>query len=441
MIDTEALSMRHRLAVGVAVVALSATAVSADNWPQWRGPTMNGVSTEKNPPLKWTAQENVTWKVAMPNVSGSTPIIWGDAIFLSVAEGAAEGDPLSLWSLDRATGAVRWKKEMGGTNRKVRKGDMTSPSPVTDGRTVWLLTGTGALKAFDFKGNELWARDLQKDYGKWGLNHGYGSSPLLLDGALYIPVLHGMHTDDPSYVVKVDGKSGKSLWKVERPTDAIRESPDAYTTPVVARVGKSIEIVVSGGDIVTGHDPATGKELWRSRGLNPDNNPFYRIIASPLAGDGIVYAPTRIKPMLAIKTGGRGDVTESHRAFSFDKGPDVPTPITDGKYLYVVDDKGVVHVLDPKSGAVVYGPERLKPGTYSSSPVLADGRIYISNEEGLTVAFKSGPAFEVLAENPLDEYILSSVAISDGQIFIRTGKHLYCIGKRVPGRGTSSAAP
>jgi outer membrane protein assembly factor BamB len=434
--------MRHRLAVGVAAVALSATAVSADNWPQWRGPSQNGISTEKNPPLKWSAQENVTWKVPMPNVSGSTPIVWGDVIFLSVAEGANEGDALSLWCLDRNTGSVRWKKDMAGTNRKVRKGDMTSPSPVTDGRTVWLLTGTGSLRAFDFKGNELWARNLQQDYGKWGLNHGYGSSPLLLDGALYIPVLHGMHTDDPSYVVKVDGKSGKTVWKVDRPTEAIRESPDAYTTPVVARVGKNIEIVVSGGDIVTAHDPASGKELWRSRGLNPDNNPFYRIIASPLAGDGIVYAPTRIKPMLAIKTGGRGDVTDSHRAFTFDKGPDVPTPVTDGKYLYVVDDKGVVHVLDPKSGSVVYGPERLKPGTYSSSPVLADGRIYISNEEGLTVVFKSGPAFEVLAENPLDEYILSSVAISDGQIFIRTGKHLYCVGKRVPsGRGSSSAAP
>ena len=146
---------------------------------------------------------------------------------------------------------------MSGRNRKVRKGDMTSPSPVTDGRTVWLLNGAGSLKAFDFKGNELWARDLQQDYGKWGLNHGYGSSPLLLDGALYIPVLHGFHTDDP-LVRRQSGRQVREDAVEGRPPDeAIRESPDAYTTPVVARVGKAVEIVVSGGDIVTGHDPAT----------------------------------------------------------------------------------------------------------------------------------------------------------------------------------------
>jgi outer membrane protein assembly factor BamB len=418
------------LARVLALVFAAGVSLAADNWPQWRGPNLNGVTSETGLPLKWGASENITWKLALPTLSGSTPIVWGDSIFLSVAEGANEGDPLSLWCVSRGDGSVRWKKAMGSGNRKVRKGDMTSPSPVTDGKTVWLLTGTGVVKAFDFAGNELWVRDLQKEYGPFGLNHGYGSSPLLYGGALYIPVLHGMNTDDPSYLVKLDGKSGKTLWKVERPTDAIRESPDAYTTPVIAKVGKSVEIVVSGGDIVTAHDPATGKELWRSKGLNPENNPFYRIVASPVAGDGLVYAPTRVKPLLAIKTGGRGDVTESHRAWSFDRGPDVPTPVLDGKYLYVVDDRGVVHCLDAKTGAVIYGPERLKPGTYSSSPILADGKIYLSNEDGLTSVIKAGPAFEILAENPLDEYMLSTPAFSDGQIFIRTAKHLYCIGQR-----------
>lgn len=425
--------MRLGFPIVTSMIVAAGVSLGAENWPQWRGPNLNGVSGEKNPPLKWSASEGITWKVPMPNLSGSTPIIWRDTIFLSVADGMSESDALHILALNRADGSERWKRPMGTTNRKVRKGDMTSPSPVTDGRTVWLLTGTGVVKAFDFKGTELWARDLQKDYGTFGLNHGYGSSPLLHEGALYIPVLHGFHTDDPSYVVKLDGKTGKTLWKVERPTEAIRESPDAYTTPAALRVGKAIEIVVSGGDIVTGHDPATGKELWRSRGLNPENNPFYRIIASPLAGDGIVYAPTRVKPMLAIRGGGRGDVTESHRVFSFDRGPDVPTPVSDGKLLHVVDDRGVVHVLDAKSGAVVYGPERLPPATYSSSPILVDGRIYITNEDGVTAVFRSGPKFELLAENPLGEYTLSTPAFSDGQVFIRTAKHLYCIGTHRPG--------
>jgi outer membrane protein assembly factor BamB len=421
------------------LLVLTAGPVAGENWPQWRGPNLNGVSGEKNVPLKWSATENVTWKLPVPNVSGSTPVIWGDHVFLSIATGPAETDSLEIWSVNRADGSVRWKAPMGRGNQKVRKGDMTSPSPVTDGKTVWLLTGTGVVKAFDFQGKELWARDLQKDYGKFGLNHGYGSSPLLYQGALFIPVLHGMNTDDPSYLVKLDAKSGKPLWKVDRPTEAIRESPDAYITPALLKYGKTTEIVLSGGDVVTGHDPDSGKELWRVNGLNPENNPFYRIIASPVAGNGIIYAPTRVKPMLAIKTGGRGDITKTHVAWSFDRGPDVPTPVFDSKFLYVVDDRGVVHCLDAQTGAVVYGPERLRPGTYSSSPVLADGRIYVSNEDGYTVVFAQGPKFEVLAENTVDEYMLGSVAISEGQVFLRTGKHVFCIGKRAPGGRTSSS--
>ena len=205
---------------------------------------------------------------------------------------------------------------------------------------MWLLTGTGVLKAFDFAGKELWARELQKDYGAWGLNHGYGSSPLLDGGALYVQVLHGMNTDDPSYVLKIDGKTGKTLWKVERPTTAQRESPDSYTTPVPVKLGKAMEIVVSGGDIVTGHDPATGKELWRLNGQNPENNPYYRVVASPVVSGDLVFAPSRVKPLTAVRAGGRGDVSASHKLWAFDKGPDVPSPLTDGTLLYLVDDRG-----------------------------------------------------------------------------------------------------
>jgi outer membrane protein assembly factor BamB len=312
----------------------------------------------------------------------------------------------------------------------VRKGNMSSPSPVTDGAHVWILSGNGILKAFDFAGKELWARDIQKDYGKWGLNHGYGSSPVLHEDSVYVQVLHGMHTDDPSYVVRIDKKTGKTIWRVERPTTAERESPDSYTTPVLARVGKSIELVVTGADYATGHDLATGKELWRAGGFNPDNNPFNRVIASAVAWGDTVYVPTRVKPLQAYRAGGRGDVTTSHRLFQFLSGPDVPTPITDGKLLYSVNDRGIVYCLDAKTGAEIYGGQRLKPGTYSSSPVLAGGHIYITSEEGMTSVFKAGPKFELVAENPTDEYTLSSISVSDGQIFLKTSNHLYCIGTR-----------
>jgi outer membrane protein assembly factor BamB len=408
-----------------------AAGVHADNWPHWRGPNRDGSSREKGVPIKWTTEENVAWKLAMPDRSGATPIIWGDRIFLNVAQ----GDAIELWCVDRKNGSVLWKRPLSGGNVMMRKQNMSSPSPVTDGKTVWVMTGTGFLRAFDFAGQELWMRDIQKDYGAFGLNWGYASSPLLHDGGLFVQVLHGMKTDDPSYILRIEPASGKTLWRVERPTDAVRESPDAYTTPAVAKRGSAWELVISGGDYVTGHDPKTGKELWRSSGLNPQKESAYRIIASPLVYEDMVYAPTRVRPMLALRTGGSGDVTESHRVFTFENGPDVPTPVTDGSYLYVVNDRGVVFVIEAKTGKPVYGPERLKPGTYSASPVIVDGHIYITSEEGLTSVFKAGPKFEVVAENAANgEYTLSSIAVSDGQIFLRTAQNLYCIGSKTPRR-------
>lgn len=418
--------MREKTIFALAIIAVSITVASAENWPQWRGPSLTGVSNEKNLPIRWSPEENITWKLTMPSWSGSTPIIWGENIFLNVAD----GDDLFLWCVDRRQPSLLWKKHLGGGNIKLRKQNMSSPSPVTDGRNVYVMTGTGILKGFDFKGNELWMRDIQKDYGRFGLNWGYASSPLLYQDSLYVQVLHGMKTDDPSYVLRIDKKTGKTIWRVERPTDAIQESPDAYTTPTLLRYGKEVEIVISGGDYLTGHDPATGKELWRAGGLNPQKNPAYRTVASPIAVDGMIYACTRARPLLAFRAGGRGDITTSHLAWSLNTSPDVPTPVTDGKYFYIVNDRGIVWCLDAKTGQEIYGQQRIKPGTYSASPVLADGKIYITNEEGLTTVMKAGPQFEVLVENPLNDYCLSSPAISEGQIFIRTAQNLYCIGKR-----------
>jgi outer membrane protein assembly factor BamB len=418
--------MRRTLVLAAMIAIGGGMTIYADNWPQWRGPHLDGTSRETGLPTTWSQTENIAWKAALPMRSGATPIVWRDHLFLNVAEGGE----LFLWALDRNTGAVRWKQKMGGGDQNMRKQNMSSPSPVTDGTMVWAMTGTGVLKAFTFDGKEVWARDVQKEYGQFGLNWGYASSPLLLDGALYVQVLHGMKTDDPSYVMRVDGKTGKTVWRQERPTNAIAEAPDAYTTPVPLKTANRTEIVVSGGDIVTAHDPATGKELWRSDGLNPTNHQWHRIIASPVVSGTTVYAPSRVKPLLAIRGGGAGNVTESHRLWSFENGPDVPTPVTDGTYFYSFDDRGVVYCLDAKSGKPVYGPVRIKPGTYSASPILGDGKIYITSEEGLTTVVKAGPSFEVLGENNIGEYVLSSIAISDGQLFLRGDKHLYAIGQR-----------
>ncbi len=408
------------------LAAAAILSAGAENWPQWRGPSLNGVSNEKNLPVSWSRDENIAWKLSLPSWSGATPIIWGDKIFLNVAE----KDDIFLWCADRARGTVLWKKYLTGGNYKINKQNMSSPSPVTDGTGVYIMTGNGILKGFDFAGNELWARDIQKDYGRFGLNWGYASSPLLFEDSLYVQVLHGMKTRDPSYLLRIDKKTGKTVWRVERPTDAIRESPDAYTTPALLRYGDKVEIVVSGGDCVTGHDPATGKEIWRGNGFNPQKDPAYRVIASPVVYDGVVYAPTRVRPLQAFRSGGKGDITETHRLWAFQNGPDVPTPVTDGVYFYVVNDRGIVWCLDAKTGKEIWGPQRIRHGIYSASPVMADGKIYITSEDGVTTVFRAGPKFEPLAENNLDDYTLSSPAISGGQIFLRTAQYLYCIGKQ-----------
>jgi outer membrane protein assembly factor BamB len=415
-----------RILISLSIAALSLVSLHADNWPQWRGPLLNGVSSETNLPVTWSADANIAWKLPLPEWSGATPIVWHDYIFLNVAE----GDSLSLWCVDRRGPTVVWKAPLGGGNHREQKQNMSSPSPVTDGTHVYVMTGTGILKGFDFKGQERWSRDIQREYGRFGLNWGYASSPLLHENALYVQVLHGMKTDDPSYVMRIDKNTGRTLWKVERPTNAVQESPDSYTTPAVVRAGSNIEIVITGGDVVTGHDPASGKELWRLNGLNPTNHGAYRIVASPVVTGGMILAPSRQNPLIALRPGGRGDVTQSHKLWSFSRGPDVPTPVSDGTHVFVVTDNGVAYALDAKTGATVWGPSRLKSGTYSSSPVLADGRIYATNEEGTTSVFKAGPTFEVLAENPLNDYTLSSPAVSQGQIFIRTAKHLFAIGTR-----------
>ncbi len=419
-----------RIILMLALVGIASATLRAEQWPQWRGASQNGVSGETNLPLRWSKTQNITWRLALPTWSGSTPIVWDNLIFLNVAEGS----DLSLWAVNRASGAPLWKKHLSGGNHTERKQNMSTPSPVTDGQHVWIMTGTGILKAFDFAGGEIWTRDIQKDYGRFGLNWGYASSPLLHDGSLYVQVLHGMRTNDPSYLLRIDKATGKTLWRVERPTRAIRESPDAYTTPALLRYGTTEEIVITGGDVVTGHDLATGKELWRANGLNPYNDSSNRIVASPVVFDGVVYASSRERPILALRSGGRGDITRSHLMFSFDSGPDVPTPVTDGTYLYVVRDNGVLFCLDAKTGKEIYGRRRLPPATYSGSPVLADGKIYVTNEDGVTAVVKAGPAFELLASNDLGEYTLSSPAVSEGQIFIRTDKALYAIGSRTPAR-------
>lgn len=433
------------------LLLLCATPLLAENWAEWRGPDQNGASTEaRDLAVEWDTQKNVKWRVKLESWSAATPIIWEDVVFITSAEagfndplkyGAQRGGPrinarpdvnshdkLFLIALDRTDGKILWKRETGDHNKIYRKHNLASPSPVTDGTHVWTLTGGGDVRAFDMAGEVQWKRDLEADYGKFGLNWGYASSPRLHEGRLYIQVLHGMTTDDPSYVLALDAATGKTIWRVERPTDAPFESPDNYATPLLVPVEGKLQLIVSGGDYVTGHALDDGRELWRLGGFNPNNDRYYRTIASSMALDGVVFTTSRAgKPFVAFRPGGSGDVTGKAEIWTNNLGSDVPTPTTDGEILYVVNDRGILTALDPKTGEEIYQRQRLEPGTYSSSPLIADGKLYAISEDGTTTVVKTGREFEKLAVNKLDDYTLASpVAVGD-EIYIRTMQYLYCI--------------
>ncbi len=411
------------------------------NWPNWRGPSRNGLSPDKGLPVNWGPTENIVWKTALPSWGAGTPIVWGDRIFVISASGTeadaveptkrggdAGGPALLLICIAKETGTVLWQRELDRGNQYHRKHNLASPSPVTDGKNVWAVAGTGMVSAFDMEGEQLWRKNLQELYGPFGLIFGYAASPLLFDNKLVIEVLHGYKTDDPSYLVAFDAVSGDVTWHQERPTDAVRESPDAYTTPTLLRRNGKSEIVVSGADYVTGHDPDSGAELWRIAGLNPEKEGNYRVVGSPVVVDGMIYAPTRKRPLLAI----RADDDRPRIAWRFmgKAAPDVPTPVSDGSRFFMVDDQGIATCLDAKTGEAVWGPERTAQGVVSASPILADGKLFITNENAVTTVLEAGPVFKMLATNELDgSYTLSSLAVSDSRIFIRTATHLYCIAK------------
>ena len=450
--------MTVRLIVPIAVIlsalAFPAEAKADENWPQWRGPEQNGVGNASGLPETWSDTENIVWKTPLPCWSGGSPAIWGDRIFVTSPSKGEEkkpepkqegrrrgrrgessrdpgGSELLLLCIAKEDGAILWERQLDDGNKLRRKQNDSSPSPVTDGKNVWAGTGTGAVACFDMDGTPVWQLDLEEQYGDFGLMFGYANSPILYDGKLIIEVVHGWKTDKPSYLVAFDALSGKEQWRVERRTDAKEESQDAYTTPTLLRHGGKTEIVVSGANWVTGHNPEDGAELWRAGGLNPKMVQNFRIIASPVAADGMVYAPSRKKPLLALRAGGTGDVTKSHLVWNYTSsmGPDVPTPACDGKYLYIVEDRGSVACLDAKTGEVLWGPERTARGTVSASPVIADGKVYVINEEAVTSVLAAGPKYKEIATNQLaGGYTLSTPAISGSRIYLRTETHLYCIG-------------
>ena len=413
---------------------LRPAASAAENWPQWRGPLFNGSTTEKNLPSTWSKTNNVLWATPLPGLSHATPIIWDDSVFVSSPD---EDKNLLLLCLDRQSGKVRWQKQVGIGDKTKGRNNMTSPSPVTDGKTVWVLYGTGDLAAYDFNGKELWARQLSKEYGRFSIQWLYGSSPMLYKERLYIEVLQRCDDDTTkreSFILCLDPGSGTNIWRHVRPTDAEGESQEAYSTPIPGECSGGTEIVVVGGDYVTGNDAKTGEELWRGGGLrNFRHLGDARLVPTPVLADGLVIVSgAKRNPMLAFLDCGKGDVTSNGLAWTYKEYPtDCTTPLFYQGNLFELDgDRQMMVCMDPKTGQVHWQKPLGNREIYRASPTGADGKIYCLSENATAVVMSATDG-EVLSTIPMEEgQTHATIAAAQGCLFVRTAQHLYCIGKK-----------
>ena len=406
------------------ILFLVATVARADNWPQWRGPDGNGVARGTSFPTTWTKDSNVLWRVPLPGRGASTPIVWQDRIFLTCG---AEGQNTAL-CYDLA-GKPVWSVKLGAERAgKHVKASGSNPSPVTDGNSVFVYFKSGELAALDMAGKVLWETNLQKTYGDDTLWWDLGTSPVLTDKHLVVACMHS----GPSFLVAFDKATGKVAWKHDRNLDAPVEATQSYSTPVVVTDSKGVQtIYVLGADHVTAHAATDGHELWRVGGLNPEQNGYFRSIASPvIVGDVLIAPYARGNTITAIRLGGSGDVTQSHVLWTRKGiGSDVPTPTAVQGKLYVCTDRGEVACLDVATGNELWR-ERVEKNRngFSASPILAGNKLYVTREDGTTFVLEQGEPFRVIATNPLDEFTVATPVFVNGKILLRTYDHLYCIG-------------
>lgn len=440
--------MRQVPASAAIVFGILVVQLHADHWPQWRGPLASGVSPEQGLPVRWSDSENIAWKAALPGLGISSPIVWGERVFVTSQSGTgvvrpgprlvqggspAEAGERALGAgptsgtgkvvfvvsaYDRATGRRAWQFELpaeGPLPSVHEKHNLASPSPMADAERVYAWFATGQIAAIDHSGKLIWKKHLGAEYGPFEINWGHGSSPVVYKDQLILLCYH----EPRSYLLSLDARTGAVKWKVDA-TPGVT----SYSTPLVVDAGGRSEIVVNSSTGVSGHDLATGQRLWHV----DETNRFP--IPMPLFHDGLIYTSRgyRSSPFMAIKPGGKGNVAASHVAWKVTSGaPYVSSIVHYDGLIYMTGDVGVLTVVDAKTGERLH-QERLG-GVYSASPVAGDGKIYLASEDGETIVVAAGRTPKILARNRLNARQLASPAISGGRLFIRSDDALYAIGK------------
>ena len=380
------------------------------DWPQFRGPTGQGVSDERNLPVTWSETNNVRWKVAIPGRGWSSPVIQGDRIWLTTA--TEEGRSLRAIAVDVNTGAIKQNVEVFRLNSPKlmnQKNSFASPTPVIDGDRVFLHFGAYGTACITQTGEIVWKTKLDYDNGQ----HGPGGSPIVYDDLLIVSC-DGLESQ---YVVALDKATGKVRWK------KTREGYQAYTTPLVVNLSEGDQVISPGAFQAIAYEPRTGKEIWRVKYDEGFSN-----VPRPVFGHGLVFICTGFQEpsLLAVRPDGRGDVTRSNIAWKLGRAiPRTPSPLLVGDELYIVTDNGVATCIDARTGEELWRA-RLD-GNYSASPIYADGRIYFLSEDGISIVIAPGRQLKHLATNQLDGATLASMAVSHSSIFIRSATHLYRI--------------
>jgi outer membrane protein assembly factor BamB len=407
----------------------------SDNWPSWRGPTGDGLSSEKNLPTYWSPTKNVAWKLALPGPAGATPVVWDDRIFLTSVNDAGD---LLLIAVD-TSGKQLWQQVVSSGNKIARgdEGNSASPSPVTDGQHVWTFMGEGTLACYTVDGKESWKFNLQDRYGKFSIQFGMSSTPILADGVLYLQLIHGEGNPKTreACVIALEAVTGKEIWRVDRPSDAEAENEHSYASPMLYRDRNTTLLLTHGADFIVAHDLKDGHEVWRCGGLNRRDDatlpydPTLRFVASPVSVPGLIVVPSaKQHPVLAIRPDGHGDISEvaEKHVWTWKRTPDVPTPVIVDGLVYLCMENGNLAVLEAETGTEVYTKATHRQ-RHRASPVYADGKLYLTARDGRVTVVQTGRDFNVFAVNELGEDQSASPAISNGTIYLRTFQHLWAI--------------
>lgn len=397
----------------------------ADDWHQWRGPANDGISPASEAPVRWSQNENVRWRLPLPGEAAATPVVSGDKIFLT----SAEGDTLVLMCVS-TDGEELWKRTLGDGNRVVRggEGNFAAPSPVTDGEHIWTFLGSGDLACHDFEGNPVWHTNIADRYGAFDLYFVMSTTPLVDKDRLYVQLIHS----NAWLVLALDKMTGDEIWQHQRESDATEECEHAYTSPILYRDSEREYLVVHGADYVTAHRLTDGQEIWRCGGLNPKASYNYslRFVASPVAAEGLIVVPSaKNGPVLGIDPAAQGDITDSKwQRWKLRQGtPDVPSPLIYDGLVYLCRENGDLICLDAETGKQLYRKQTHRH-RHRASPIYANGLIYLTSRDGVVTVVRTGREFEVVASNTIDETIAASPVLANGTLYLRSYEALYAIG-------------